>query len=168
MDKDKMLCFVVKNSHEFSFVFWATIGFTRKIYQMWTSFWVTVYHSPSGSIWAVEVGDSLTSIVGWCGIHVLVDVPDIVSTDVLNPLLPVGGLGILYCFGKAALIHLNSLCARWLGMPLPLTFDSEFLGPPTFEVGGGFDQEYPFTGGVLYGLEKLVYCCLKFISGLDC
>ena len=30
MDKDKILSFVIKNSHEFSFVLWATIDLARK------------------------------------------------------------------------------------------------------------------------------------------
>jgi hypothetical protein len=31
INKDKILCFVQENSHEFSFVFWATIDLARKI-----------------------------------------------------------------------------------------------------------------------------------------
>ena len=31
-DKDMIHCFVIKNSHEFSFVFWATIDLARKFF----------------------------------------------------------------------------------------------------------------------------------------
>ena len=42
-DKDMILCFVIKNSHEFSFVFWATIDLARKFFPNVNQFFESLY-----------------------------------------------------------------------------------------------------------------------------
>ena len=45
-DQDMILCFVIKNSHEFSFVFWATIDLARKFFPNVNQFFESLYILP--------------------------------------------------------------------------------------------------------------------------